>query len=344
VGAGPFKVRGYEQGIRVSLQAHDRYVLGRPRIDEIEVRIIPDQNTLVANILAGEVTTTIGKTISAEQALEIVRRMPNERIDNKPANFISQNPQFINPTQPLILNLEFRKALMYAMNRQALVDSLLGGQGPGVAHTWTIPKFPEYQNLDSKVPRYDYDPRKAAQMIEALGYTKAADGFFHDSKDQPLFVHLRTYQVDADVKSQLAVADDWQRLGIKNDQDVMSPQVASDNQYVYTFPDFLIQRSWGSLFEFTPFYSYNVPQPSNNFKGGYSGRYMSKDLDSMIDTFYATIPLSERARAAEQILVHLADQVVLMPLFYDIDPHILDTRLVNISGSAVSNAHEWDFR
>jgi len=50
VGAGPFKLREFARGSHLILEANDRYLLGKPKIDEIEIRFIPDSNTLVANI------------------------------------------------------------------------------------------------------------------------------------------------------------------------------------------------------------------------------------------------------------------------------------------------------
>src|SRR5205807_1255693 len=53
VGAGPFRVREFEGANHVVLDAFDSYVLGRPKIDELEVKFIPDSNALSANIVAG---------------------------------------------------------------------------------------------------------------------------------------------------------------------------------------------------------------------------------------------------------------------------------------------------
>src|SRR5439155_9661059 len=64
VGAGPYRVREWASEGTIRLEANDDYVLGRPKIDRIDVQFIPDANTLSANLLAGAVdlTPTVGST------------------------------------------------------------------------------------------------------------------------------------------------------------------------------------------------------------------------------------------------------------------------------------------
>src|SRR5205823_4045504 len=51
VGSGPYRSREYVAGQRIHLEAFDKYVLGRPKIDEIEVSYIPDPSTVLANLM-----------------------------------------------------------------------------------------------------------------------------------------------------------------------------------------------------------------------------------------------------------------------------------------------------
>ncbi len=53
VGAGPFQMSNWVPGSEATLKANDHYALGRPKIDEIVIKMIPDGNTLASNILAG---------------------------------------------------------------------------------------------------------------------------------------------------------------------------------------------------------------------------------------------------------------------------------------------------
>src|SRR2546426_8703390 len=81
------------------------------------------------------------------------------------------SPQFIPPSPPVVLDLRFRRAMLYAINRDQLLDTLMHGKGT-VAHTFFGPEAPEYAAVSSGIVRYDYDPTRAAQLLQELGYSK----------------------------------------------------------------------------------------------------------------------------------------------------------------------------
>src|SRR5688500_16856537 len=128
VGTGPFRLREFVRGAHLTLDANRGYVLGRPKIDEIEVRFIPDLNTLVANILASEIDLTIGRAISVEEVMQRRGRW-NDGIDPvlPGASWTALYPQHVNPTPAVMTDVRFRRAVMHALDRQELVDVLHHG-------------------------------------------------------------------------------------------------------------------------------------------------------------------------------------------------------------------------
>src|SRR5207249_1826236 len=147
------------------------YVLGRPKIDELEIRFILDTNAVAANILSGAVQATIGTGLSLEQTLQIRDQWRDGRLAIALENWLVIYPQFVNPNPPIITDLQFRRALLMAIDRQAMVDTIQSGLVP-IAHSYVRPDDPEAADTDRFVVRYEYDPQRASQMIEELGYTK----------------------------------------------------------------------------------------------------------------------------------------------------------------------------
>jgi peptide/nickel transport system substrate-binding protein len=196
VGLGPFKLREYVSGSHILVTANESYVLGRPKLDEIEIRMIQDGNSLVANVLSGAVDLHLGPGLSIEQGVEVRNQWRDGRMEPAPANWLVIPPQLLSPTPAIVTNPQFRRALLHAIDRQQLVDSLQFGLTT-VAHSFLHPNQPQNREIEAQLPRYDYDPRRAEQMIADLGYSKGASGFFRDASGERLSVELRTTaQVD----------------------------------------------------------------------------------------------------------------------------------------------------
>src|SRR4051812_33092108 len=191
VGTGAYKIRDFVSGSHLILVANDQYLLGRPKIDEIEVRFIQDAQALIANLLSGTVQMTLGRRLSIEQGIDVANRWPEGQMLVSSANWIALYPQFVNPSPSVVGNVDFRRALMYGMNRQQISDVLTNGMA-GAADGPISPSQPEYKDVEKSITRYPYDPNRAGQMIQALGFTRGGDGFFADGSGQRLMVENRT--------------------------------------------------------------------------------------------------------------------------------------------------------
>src|SRR5262249_41343487 len=81
VGTGPYRIRTWERGSHLVLAANDSYLLGRPKIDEIVVKFIPDPSTLAANLLAGEIDMTMEGRLSIEWAMTLRDQWKDGNVD-----------------------------------------------------------------------------------------------------------------------------------------------------------------------------------------------------------------------------------------------------------------------
>src|SRR5262249_3510350 len=130
---------------------------------------------------------------------------------------------------------------------------------------------------------------------------------------------------------------------------VMSPQAAQNNEYVFTFPAFLLQRYTSDVAALKNLGSARTPLPENNFRSGNVSRYINPEFDPLLETYFTSIAVGHRSQARGQIIYHVDVQVTQMGLFYDAEPTMLSNRLVNVdarwpSSTQAWNAHEWDLR
>jgi len=352
VGTGPYKVRTWELGSHIVLTAFQDYVLGRPKVDEILVKVIQDQNALVANVLAGEVELTLGKTLSLEQALRVQERWQEGRIENGLANWVVIYPQFLNPSPDIVLNPDFRRALVHATDRQSVVDTLMAGM-TSVADTFVNPQEAEYREIEPGIVRYGYDVRRARELIIGAGFQQAADGMFRSRGGEPLQVEFRADAGnDLFEKTMFATSDYWRQAGVAVETVLVSPQRRDDREYAATFPAFMVTRNPTDLWALGGYSSANAYVPENNFRaaGGVNrARYISVELDGLINGFNSTIPRADRMRIARDLVHHMTDRVTAMGMFYDVEPTMIGNRLTNVSArikrsTQAWNAEHWDIR
>jgi peptide/nickel transport system substrate-binding protein len=347
VGTGPFSLRSWVQGSHVILQAYEDYVLGKPKLDQIEVRFIMDSNTVVSNILAGAVELTLGYGLSLEQALELRRLWSDGRIEIAPNGWIPVHPQLLNPRPAVVGDVRFRRALMHALDRQEMADTLQAGQ-VAVAHVFLNPVEPEYPEVESAILRYEYDPARAIRGIEELGYTRGADGFFADGGGQRLSLDLSaTEGLEIQVKAMFAVADYWQRIGLETHPVVRSAQTNVDREENANFPGFRVSRQPNAIAEMTRYLISQAPVAENRYTGQNFARYMNQEYNDLIERYFLTIPKPERMELLRRILRHQSESLHQMGLFYNVQSVAISKRAHGVTNSGVSgfnqawNAHLW---
>lgn len=346
--AGPFMVRDYQPDSHVLLQAFDGYVLGRPRIDEVEIKFIQDQATMVANLLAGTIDVTLGLTLSPEEAANLRNTWTAGTTYTSPVfgSSVGIMPQFINPNPPVVGDLRFRRAMAHALDRQEMVDTIVMGQ-TAVAHA--IVGGTPFENLDRVVTRYEFDPRRANQLMEELGYRKGGDGNYQDSAGRQLAMDVWGIQEEQErVKGTLASEAYWRRFGVTTNL-VLIPAAQRDLELRSTWPAFFNRGISGGISAIQSyFHSSRVATPANGFRGGNGPRYVNAELDSLIDRSLATIPKTERQRIVEGALGHLAENVICIGLFYTPYNAAVSNRMVNVTTSSAKaiawDNHLWDIR
>jgi peptide/nickel transport system substrate-binding protein len=347
VGAGPYKVREWLFGSYLILEANARYLLGRPKIDVIEVRFFAEPNARLAALLANVVDLPLGyRGTSFEQALQLQGQW-NGVVEFDPGAPVALWPQLHSPNPPVIGDVRFRRALLQAIDRQEMAATFVAGR-MSVAHTFILPNDPEYPDVEGSIVRYEYDPRGAGQMIEGLGYTRGSDGGFRDPTGRRLTVEIRSSGLDTNQKAKLAVADYWQRVGVAVTPVDDPESLRRDAEYRATFPGFDTRRGTTGVEDFKFFRSSEARLPENRFVGQNVSNYMNPEMDALIDRYLVSIPRADRIQVAGQIVHHLTDQVIPLVTFYDAIPTIVGARLRNVPTSTATgatntwNAHEWD--
>ncbi len=332
VHAGPFRVREFVTAERLVMDANPEFVLGRPKVDEIEVRSIPDGNTFIANVLAGQVHFTIGAGVTMGQSKEAADQWPDGKLGVYPIQSVkTAAPQLLNPNPPLQGDLRFRRALAHALDRDALNDLINVGVAPSPGAFLIPVGAPEYPQIKGQMVEYPYDLRRATQLMEEIGgYTKVGDTY-RDAGGRELAVPFLTTAGGAEEQSALFLQDSWKRLGVRTDLDVRAQLEREDRAQRPGFTDgtgtFMMTQperiSW--------LHSENIPTAENRWRGNNRARYSNPELDSLIDRFYATIEPLARIQLLGQIGHIVTDQATQIPTYHTMHAVLISNRVQNVT-------------
>jgi peptide/nickel transport system substrate-binding protein len=348
IGTGPFKLQDWVLNSHLTLQAFDAYPLGRPRIDEIQWKFFFDPNVMIANLLAGAADMTLGRGISLQQALQAKDQWGDRgRVDFWSIGWVALFPQFINPNPAVLGNVQMRRALMHAFDRQQLADVILAGTVPIVVN-YINPGQPEFQDTLPAAVKYDYDVRRAAQLVEELGYAKRADGLYYDAAGEKLWAEVRT-TADDDLKDSLmfAMADQWKSFGVDAQPLHIPRQQAQDLEYRINRPAFELTRQPDDFSEASlrRILGRESALPENGYRGQNRTRYMSPELDGLIDRYLVTIPQAERMEIGRGIVRHVTENLPIMGVAYDATAMLIGSTVTGANAvDFTRNAHLWDVR
>ena len=188
IGSGPYRFKEWKTGEKIVLEANPDYFEGRPYLNRVVYRIIPDQSTIFLELKAQNIDMS---TLTPTQ----YRRQTDYPAFLKAFNrykYLANAYSYLgfNLRDPRFQDKRVRQAIAYAINKQEIIDGVLLGLGrPAVG-----PYKPGTWWYDPNVKTYPFDPEKAKQLLAEAGWKdRNADGIL--TKDgQPFSFTIRTNQ------------------------------------------------------------------------------------------------------------------------------------------------------
>jgi peptide/nickel transport system substrate-binding protein len=168
VSSGPFKLKEWQRDAHAVFVANDLYFKGRPNLDSYTVQILPNQQIAFQKLRAGEVDQAGFEPADYEQA----KRLDNITVyDWWPAaaswSFIGYNLR-----RPTLQDVNVRRALAMAIDREPIIERIQFGLARPTYSAFP----PTCWCFNPDVPRYDYNPARARELLNQAGWTPDSDG------------------------------------------------------------------------------------------------------------------------------------------------------------------------
>lgn len=178
VGNGPFRFVRQIPNQEWVFEANEEFTEalgGRPYVDRMVYRVIPEMTTLLTELVTGRVDIYIGP--NPNQA-EMIENAPGVELRANPSR--QYNYLAYNTRRPYFSDPRTRRAITMAIDREQIVDALVYGYGEAGRATVT-PTHYAY-DPDAYVP---YDPEGARELLAEVGWTPGPDGILRDSQGRP---------------------------------------------------------------------------------------------------------------------------------------------------------------
>jgi peptide/nickel transport system substrate-binding protein len=351
VGLGPYRLDRWEPGAFLEGSAFDRHALGPPKIQRIKLMFIPDPNTVLAGVLAGEIQVTADNALPLAQATTLMRQWPTGGGVMVPGLSLWQGahiqgrPEFVSPTA--LRDARVRQALAYAVDKIGINEALYDGQNP-IADS----VFPATSDIgraaDAAVTKYRYDLGRSAQLMAEVGLTKRSDDFFVGPDGERFSFETRTGTVP-NVELQTVLAAGWRKAGFDVQELVVPTAQWQDVQVKSTNPGIVLSPSGAGPNALNSMGSANITRAENQFRGSNWGGYSNPELDRLIAAFGAALEPADQARVAVDFVKLYGVELPAIPLFFPIFPWVFTSdvsgpRVRPAEGNIAWNIHEWELR
>lgn len=170
VGTGPYIFESWVSNQQITLQANENYWKGVPEIDTYIIKTIPEEATMIAELMNGNVDVLANISFEykdmfeGNEDIQTFKKLERRVLYNA-FNTLSWSPN------PELQDARVRQAMNFAIDRDAIIENVMGGYGKKLGSFWRE----DFAGYDASLESYyTYNPEKAKELLTDAGY---ADGF-----------------------------------------------------------------------------------------------------------------------------------------------------------------------
>lgn len=207
VGTGRYKFVSWDKGQSIILTRNDKFYGKMPKIEKIVCKIIPDENAKAAQLKSGGIDFSL---INEKDAAAFRDNKDFKVFNFKTADFRAIGPNFKAPYWQNPEHKALIPVLGYALDKKAIVDSVLTGRGVPAYSPIQLNK--EYN--DESVDHRDYNPELFKKRMAELGWTLGSDGIYEKNGEKLSFsVDAREFEIERVDMAKIASAQ-FKKLGV----------------------------------------------------------------------------------------------------------------------------------
>ncbi|MFO8059833.1 MAG: ABC transporter substrate-binding protein [Bacillota bacterium] len=304
VGTGPYRFVEWTRDEKIVLEANEEYWRGRPAVDRVVFRVIPENSTRMAELQTGSVDLIVNVPPHQAATLEedegtAVARVPSSRVI-----FMG----IVSDTPGPLEDVRVRQALNYGIDVQSIVDNVLMGNGTPLAGQ---PVGEIHFGYNPSLEPYPHDPDRALDLLAEAGYP--------DGLELNLDSPSGRYLMDKEI-AQAAVGQ-VESIGVDIDLNVLEWGVYVEKIMARQLEDlFLI--GWGNSTFDADATLYSWFRTGQRFCF-----YDNPQIDELLDSARVSMDQQERLQLYHQAMEILSEEAPWVYLHQQLDIYGISGRL-----------------
>lgn len=325
IGTGPYRFVEWRQGQQIVLEANPGYWRGRPHLDRLIFRIVPDLRTAFGALIAGELD--MARVPAGEQLPD--GRWRTVRSPSLRVSFIAWQG---NGSNPFFGDPRVRRAMTLALDRQGFLETVLDGQGVPATSTFV----PGTWAHDDDLAPLPLDPGASARLLDEAGWRREGPDGLRVRDGIPFRFTLNVLQRNRDgERMALLLEDALRRLGVAMTIERLDWPVFLERLHARDFEAQL--STWSLDVDPDPYdfwHSSQIPEGMN-----YTG-YADPEVDAWCEAGRRTFDRGERARLYRKVQERLHRDQPFTFLYHPGYELGLSSRLEDLR---ISPAGVWDW-
>ncbi|HLE29072.1 MAG TPA: peptide ABC transporter substrate-binding protein [Anaerolineales bacterium] len=329
IGSGPFRLAHWViaderfTGVVLTVAA-DNYPQ-RPRLNQIQFNFYPDAAAAFAAYQNGEV---LGLSRLEETQMAEALKLPQlglytSLLPEYSLIFLNQRSEEL----PFFKEKKVRQALLYGLNRSAMVANIMRGQAVAA----DSPVAPGSWAYNAGLPLAKYDPGRASSLLDSVGWVFPAEAvagtesFVRQKDGRPLKFTLVTPNDPAHVAAANSAKETWAAIGVQVEVSAVDPATIR-GQYLEprAYQALLVDFNLAGTPDPDPYPLWHETQvESGQNYSGFSDRVTSE----LLEQARITTDLAQRARLYQRFQSRFADQVPALLLYYPVYNYAVDTKV-----------------
>jgi peptide/nickel transport system substrate-binding protein len=328
VGTGRFMVEkvSADQAILV---ANPNFWGPKPYLEKLAFWFYGDLDGVLADYGQGSIH---GFHLPKPQDLQTVARIPNLQLYS--AQSAGYGIVYLNlgrESAPFLQEKEVRQALLYALDRQLLIDQVLTGQGlladsPVLPTTWAY---------NPSVRRYQRDPERAVGLLDAAGWMDTNGDRIRDKNGVELAFTLLTIDDPIMVEMAEELARQWRAVGVDVTVRALGGEAVTNAVRNRDFDAALIEIGLTADPDPYPLWHSSQAESGQNFAG-----FASEDADLVMEEGRLTTDPERRTQLYHTFQQIFAEEVPSLLLYYSIYTYAVDAEVQRVQLSPILHSSD----